>query len=228
MIRPRLRDNQQIIAQEKARRCRGPSRIGIEHRHDHWHISPTDGHHEMGSDQEGDQGQKDQSPQAGMAHESQTEKDTPNNADEVEQMATWQGKRFTVQRSLQFAKSDDRTCERNRTDEYPKHDFNLVNDHSAPARSPGGAMAELMPMKTAARPTKRMQGRNQLRHASHFDPLSDNRANCGPAIIIGINNQKLPHRSRKQRGADRQCHADDAVPNRSFALPDCSCRRGTR
>ena len=65
----RAGDDQQVVAEQEARRRRGPAGVAVEHRHDDRHVAAADRGDQVPAEQQREHGDRDQQPQLRVDHE---------------------------------------------------------------------------------------------------------------------------------------------------------------
>ena len=212
------RHDEKIVAQHEACGRRRPTRITVEHRNNNRHIRAADRHDHMDAEQQCDDSHDNERCHAGTCRRVNNElvavPDRAKQKQQVEPVTRRQGQRIAADAARKLAKGNDRTRERDCTDEDAKIRFDVVNGQLNPDVMGKPFRVHEVGEANGHRghADQAVQYGDQFRHLRHLDaPGSDD--------THGATNQERHDQVFNvlrdiayQRCNERNRHTDDAVP----------------
>ena len=210
----RAGDDQQVIAQHKARcRCR-PARVGVEHGNHHRHIRAADRSHQVPAEGQRDRGHHQQAQALGTsavgANKNHHQREGDHQRRQVQLMAIGQHQRLRGNFAAQFTKRHHRTGEGDCTDEDAEEHFGQM-DIDQNLLHPGFMLQVAVKTHQHRRQAhEAVQDSHQLRHLGHLDLFrqtntdrpADHHREDDPTDVAGVRPQN--------RGDQGDSHPGDA------------------
>ncbi len=226
--------DQQIVAQRKANRRRGPARVGIQHRDHDRHVGAADGQDQVAADQSGDDRDRNHRPQPGAVQVQVAEHEAGNKREQVQQVTTRQRQCCRAELSGQLAVGDDRAGEGDRADQDAEEEFDfqdaqldrrLLRDGGGEAgqfRNRSGLLrgqrsnhfeVRVDADENGGQPHQAVEAGDQFRHLRHLHAFGHDPADDAATDDHRGDQPVLADARRADGGGDCQRHADDAVPD---------------
>ena len=165
-------DDQQVVGQHEAGRRRGPARVAVEHRHHDGHVGAADRHHHVHAEEQCDHGHHGERQDARLQvvglQELHAEPDHREQPGEVEQVPPGQQHRLAADLAGQLAERDDRTRERDRTDQDADVDLGLVDRLLGAGQDHRGVHVAREADEACGEADEAVHDRDELRHLRHL------------------------------------------------------------
>ncbi len=211
----RTGNDQQVVAEHKARRRRRPTGVGVQHGDDYRHICPADRRHQMPAKGQRDNGHHQQTQHlrahAIGTHECHHQQERNHQRRQVKLVTIWQHQRLRRHLAAQLAERHDGTGKGDRTDKDTEEHFSQVNIDQNLFHAGFMLQVAVEAHQHRGQTDEAVQHRHQLRHLGHFQFLrqantnrpTDNHRQQDPRYVAGI---------RPEDGCDQgNRHTGDAV-----------------